>query len=253
MRILSIGNSFSVDTMEHLPAIAADLNKNYFFANLYIGGCPIGYHYLNAVDDLPVYQYYTNQDGGWSKRDHVRIREAIQEREWDWINIQHGSKDGRCYTDPVYYKHLGDLADAVRKWAGGNTKISFNMAWVADAEYGHHELVDVYENNPDKMYEALVALTRDLVEPMAQIDKVSPTGTAIQNARALDLPDLTRDGFHVSFGLGRYIAGLTFLKALTDLDIAKVSWAPEGVDDELRKQAIGCALRAVESPYLVSK
>lgn len=247
MKILSIGNSFAVDTMQHLPMIAKDLGEDCHFAYLYIGGCPIGYHYLNAIDDLPVYRFSTcNLGEEWADKNGVRISDAIKSQKWDWINIQHGSKDGRCYTDPVYYKHLPELVKYVRDLAGEKTKISFNMAWVPDPEKEHHEMVDYYGNDQQKMYKAIVDITYNLVAHTAGIDKVSPTGVAVQKAREMGLPELTRDGFHVSYGLGRYIASLTFLKALTDMDITKVEWTPEEMDSQYRQKAIECALKAVE-------
>lgn len=252
MNILSIGNSFAADTMWHLPAIAADLQRCDTFEILYIGGCPIGYHYLNAVDDVPVYQHYTYADGKWHIREKVRISEAIRGRKWDWINIQHGSKDGRCYTDPVFYKHLGELTAWVRETAGQTVKISFNMAWAPEPEKEHHEMVDRFGNDQKAMYEAMAALTRDLVAVTPGIDRISPAGTAIQNARILGMEGLNRDGFHLSYGLGRYIAALTFLKTLTGADISQVRWAPEGVTEEQQRIAIRCAEQAVEHPYHVT-
>ncbi len=244
MNILSIGNSFAQDTMEFLPAIAADLGEKSVFAYLYIGGCPIGYHYINALDDVPVYQYHVHTGGEWEIRDRVSVSEAIQSRQWDWINIQHGSKDGRCYTESVYYRHLEDLVSIVRRLAGPDTKISFNMAWVPDPEKEHHEMVRLHHNDQQHMYDALVALTQNVVVTTPGIDRVSPTGMAIQLARQAGLPELTRDHFHVSYGLGRYIAALTFLHALTGADIQKVQWAPEDVTPEMRATAIRCALEA---------
>lgn len=252
MKILSIGNSFSQDTMTHLPAIAEDLGESYYFAYLYIGGCPIAHHYFNAVEELPVYRYSTNGDGEWRDRRRVSVREALLDQEWDWINIQHGSRDSHCYTDPRFYKRLPDLISYIRSVAGEKPKISFNMTWVADPEKEHHEMVDFFNNDPLKMYAAVTAITRDLVETTSGIDRVSPTGTAIQNARAMGLSELTRDGYHVSYGLGRYIAALTFLKALTDVDITRVRWTPEEMDETHREAAIRCALCAVETPYEVT-
>lgn len=246
MKILSIGNSFAQDTMEHLPAIAKDLGVECCFAYLYIGGCPIAYHYLSAIDDLPVYVYRTSSGGEWSEKKRVRISEAIADQKWDWINIQHGSKDGHCYTNPIFYKHLGELVSYVRNCAGENTKISFNMAWVPEPEKEHREMVDFYSNDQQKMYDALLEITRNLVASTPGIDLISPTGVAIQIARQSGLSDLTRDGFHVSYGFGRYIAALTFLKALTGLDISRVCWAPEDVSDQMREDAIRCAEQAIE-------
>ena len=154
----------------------------------------------------------------------MRVSEAITSQKWDWINIQHGSKDGHCYTDPIYYKHLGDLVNHVRAMTDKDTKISFNIAWVPDPEKEHHEMVDFYDNDQQKMFNALIKLTREVVVPTSDIDCVSPTGTAIQLARKAGIADLCRDGFHVSYGIGRYIASLTFLHALTGADITKVRW-----------------------------
>lgn len=245
MKILSIGNSFAQDTMTYLPEIANDLGLDSIFAYLYIGGCPIGYHYLNAIDDLPVYHYYySTSNTPWQNKKRVSISEAISSQDWDWINIQHGSKDSHCYTDPAYYKRLPELVSYVKALAGEKTRISFNMAWVADPENKHHEMVDFHGNDQNKMYEALVKITRTLVASTKGIDKISPTGTAIQTARKLGFNDITRDGYHLSYDFGRYIAALTFMKALTDVDITKVNWAPETLTNEAKNAAIRCALLA---------
>ena len=246
MNILSIGNSFSHDTMYLLPNVAKDLGIDGVFANLYIGGCTIGYHYLNAIDNLPVYHYYVNSDGEWTDRKRVSISEAIASENWDYINIQHGSKDSNRYTDPLFYKHLPELVDYVKKAAGKNTRITFNMAWVAEPENEHHEMVAFFENNQEKMYEALVSITKNLVGSTPGIDIVSYTGTAVQHARRQGVTNISRDNYHLSYGFGRYIAALTFLKALTDTDITKIGWAPEDVTDEMKSLAIQCALKATE-------
>lgn len=49
------------------------------------------------------------------------------------------------------------------------------------------------------------------------IDMIIPTGTAIQNARATELNTahgLTRDGQHLVYGVGRYVAACTWFEAL---------------------------------------
>ena len=64
---------------------------------------------------------------------------------------------------------------------------------------------------------------------------------------------LNRDGFHLDYAIGRYIAGLCFVKGLVGLDIEDVTYAPEGVDDEKRKMAIAFANAACEKPFEVTK
>jgi len=246
MKILSIGNSFSQDTMTLLPEIVKSMGIDGEFAYLYIGGCPIAHHYLNAVDNLPIYHYYTYRENGWYDKKNVSITEAVLSQKWDWINIQHGSKDGHRYTEDIFYKRLPELVGLLKNIAGDNTRISFNMTWVADPEKEHHEMVLLYGNDQEKMYSAVVEITRRIVASTVGIDKISPTGIAIQKARKMGLDGITRDGYHLSYGLGRYIAALTFLKALTGVAIQKAEWAPSDVDGSLMSAAKQCALQAVE-------
>ena len=68
MKILSVGNSFSEDTMEHIANIAKNLGfTNFKFANMYIGGCSINRHYNNIVSDAADYLYSVNTGNGWQK------------------------------------------------------------------------------------------------------------------------------------------------------------------------------------------
>ena len=142
------------------------------------------------------------------------------------------------------------LINYVKGLAGDYVKIAFNMAWVADPESTHHEIVS-YGGNQLLMYEKITALTESVVKPL--VDFVCPTGTAVQNARAYIPKKLTRDNFHLSHGLGRYIGGLTFLKTLCNIDVEAVSWSPDGVSDlemEISKKAV---IAAMNNPFSVSE
>ncbi len=94
-------------------------------------------------------------------------------------------------------------------------------------------------------------MTESVVLPL--VDFVSPAGTAIQNLRTCLDKKLTRDGFHLTKDLGRYTAGLTFLKTLLDLDLQKVTWAPEEVSEEEMLLAIKAAELSVQNPYRVTQ
>ena len=74
-----------------------------------------------------------------------------------------------------------------------------------------------------------------------------------ENARAVLGDTLNRDGFHLSYDLGRFIAGLCVVKGLIGLDIDNVTYAPEGVDEEKRALAIAVANAACKTPFSVTK
>ena len=249
MKILSIGNSFSEDTMEHIGSIAKAVGITEFkFANLFIGGCSINRHYGNIVNDTAEYIYFTDQGDGWTKTKDFSIAKALGEEEWDFISIQHGTGDKSRYTSPESYENLEKLTDRVRSM-NPSAKIAFNMAWVAEPESSHHE-ISSYGGDQILMYEKLTALTQKYVAPL--VDVVVPTGTAVQNARPHIPKKLTRDNFHLSYDLGRYIAGLTFLKRLCDIDLNAITHCPEGITDNELQIAKKAVLAAVKTPYATS-
>ena len=63
---------------------------------------------------------------------------------------------------------------------------------------------------------------------------------------------LTRDRFHLSLGLGRYIAALTFFGALTGIDVDLVSWRPEEVSEAEGALARAAACAALHLPFDVT-
>lgn len=254
IKILTIGNSFGVDTSEYVADIATALGaERVKIGVLYIGGCSINRHYVNAMNDLPAYKYYVNNGDGWSATEGKRISEAIKENEWDYISIQHGTGDGSRYTLPESYVNLEPLIEYVRDIAPESAKIAFNMAWVMEP-YSTHPEICSYGGDQRLMYERLAELTGTVVRGARGLDIVSPAGTAIQNARGTELDGrLSRDGFHLSLEHGRYIAGLTFLKALTGASIDDLKWTPSGVTEGERDIAVRCAKMAVVSPFKVSE
>ena len=128
------------------------------------------------------------------------------------------------------------------------------MAWVMASD-GTHPEIRSYGGDQMMMYSKLADLTGTVVKGTKGLDIISPTGTAIQNARACGLSDgqLMRDGFHLSYGLGRYIASLTFIKVLTGVNIDGITWKPDGVDGQAQRIAIASANAAVARPFEIVK
>ena len=249
MNILCIGNSFSVDTTWLAPKVAADLGLDIFFGNLYVGGCSLNMHYAHLQEDAPVYKYYTSGGGDWECREETTIRYALESRSWDYISIQAGTKDGSRYSKRESYENLPKLVELVRALAPG-AKVVFNMTWVGDQNKPFSEMPE-YCERLDDLYRDIAGLTRELVVPM--VDKVLPTGTAIQNFRLNHDGPMCRDGYHLSYGLGRYIAALSFLKALTGCDISKAQWMPESMEEIWRADAIDAVEKAMAEPFRVEE
>ena len=57
----------------------------------------------------------------------------------------------------------------------------------------------------------------------------------------------------ILYDFGRYVAGLTFVKQLTGLDISNVTFKPTKIDDSYRIIAIESAINAVEHPEQITE
>jgi hypothetical protein len=252
VKILSVGNSFSVDTMQYVADIARSIGYDVTLGNLYVGGCSIPQHYHHIENDLAVYRFYTNDGRGWNETPNVAISTAVSSCDWDIISIQHGSKDGSRYTDASSYEKLVPLVEKILSYTVKTPKIAFNMTWVGEP-YHHHKELASYNGDQLLVYRLIAEVMRDHIAPLPVIDILSPVGTAVQNARTTVLRDrMSRDGYHLSYAIGRYIAGLTFFRALTGADIDGVSYMPEGVSDEDRVIAIAAANAAIASPFALT-
>lgn len=249
-KMLFIGNSFSDDTMEHAANILSSLGVTAVtLGNLYIGGCSIHRHVDNAANDRPWYEYRQNNGAGWSTTKDVSMRKALTSERWDVVAIQHGTADGSRNTCEGCYDYLPILLAYIRAHCPYEPKLVFNMTWVGEPWNGHPEIV-AHDGDQAAMYREITRIDRERLAP--QVDAISPAGTAIQNARAMGLAPLHRDGYHLSFDLGRYIAGLTFVGVATGLDIAAVSWRPDGVSAAQQALAIKAATAAIDSPFAVT-
>ncbi len=250
---MSVGNSFAVDTTEHLPKLALKYGfEEVHIGTLYIGGCSIRRHYENAQSNAQAYQYYVSDGDGWREMAHVSIADAIASEDWDFISIQHGTGDGSRYTSEESYEKLALLVEYIREKAPRRAKIAFNMAWVMEPD-GTHPEIRAYQGDQLRMYENLVRITEQIVMPTKGLDILSPTGTAVQNARATDrLGNLCRDGFHLTYTKGRYIAALTFLCALTGEVPRAVPDVVNDLDAQELKIIAACVANAIQNPFGVT-
>src|SRR5690554_6809134 len=86
-----------------------------------------------------------------------------------------------------------------------------------------------YQNNQMSMYNGIVDAMETVILPDEAFDFLIPAGTAIQNVRTSFIGDvLTRDGYHLSIPLGRYIAGMTWVRIIAG-SIDDVTWVSNSI------------------------
>ena len=77
------------------------------------------------------------------------------------------------------------------------------------------------------MYNAILSAVESEILSNEEFKAIIPTGTAIQNLRTSFIGDnLTRDDHHLSYDKGRFLAALTYAKAITGCDLSQITYTP---------------------------
>lgn len=249
LKILAIGNSFSVDSMEYVYQVAKDAGvEKVTLGNLYIGGCTLATHLSNAKNDSGSYTYYTNTNGTWSSTGGYKISTAVKSDDWDFITFQQAS--GYSGIENTY-DDLVSLINIVEP-LNPSARLAWHMTWAYQANSSHSDF-SKYDKNQATMYNAIISAVQNKIVTNDKIEVIIPAGTSIQNARTSYIGDtLTRDGYHLSLDLGRYIGSLTYVKSLTGLSIDKSVNVPSGVDAAELLVAIESVNNALATPFAVT-
>lgn len=250
LKILAIGNSFSEDAIEqHLSPLIRAEGMNVIICNMYIGGCSIERHVENLRGNKPEYRYRKiDVDGKITEAWGYALEKVLAEEEWDYVSLQQVSHHS---GQPESYALLPELVEFVKERVPEDAVLMFHQTWAYAPGSNHGGFVN-YGRDQKKMYEAIVKTVNQEV-PKVGIKLIIPCGTAIQNARTSALGnDLTRDGFHLSFTHGRYIAACTWLESVLGVNPIGNSYCPEGMTPEECRLAQKAAHKAVKKPSKVS-
>lgn len=255
LKILAIGNSFSVDSMEYLYHIAKDAGvKKLVLGNLYYPSCSVQMHLENLEKNNMVYTYYKNTGGAWDSRIGTGIEEAVTDESWDIIMLQQGSGSS---GDPDTYDDVQVLLEKV-KTVCTNSSVLFgwNMTWSYQTGCTHPAFA-AYQNDQVNMYNSIVNCVQEKILPNKDISFVVPCGTVIQNARTSFLGDgLNRDGYHLTYTEGRYLAALTWFAEITGTDLREYNvplGRVKGVLDNEWAMLTECVMNAVETPFSITE
>ncbi len=233
LRILAIGNSFSDDGTAYLPDLleAAGIH-NVIVGRLYIGGCSLERHCNEYRNNTNAYTYYKSTDNKWVtvKERNGSMLDGLKDEPWDIITMQETSGYSGVYENHRIW--LPQLVSIVRKEAANpKATIAWHRTW-AYAANSDHVKFPLYDKDQDRMYAAIGDCVSRLSEEF-NIPVIIPSGVAIQIARdtkvnnAGKVPleskvyDLTRDGYHLSYQFGRYIAACTWFEALVKPTLGK--------------------------------
>ena len=253
IKVLAIGNSFSSDATAHLQGLMKATGvKDFVIGNMSIGGCSLDKHWSLAQTGEAAYSYTRYTKAGKTSKT-TSLDAVLGGERWDVVVLQQVSNTSGI---PSSYSNLGNMIDFVSDMSlNRNVKIMWHMTWAYQNGSTKSAFAD-YKNDQMTMYHAILNTVNSQVLTKDKIVDVIPSGTAVQNLRSSYLGDtLTRDGYHMSYDVGRYTVGLTWLVKLTGASVEDLSWVPTDypqVKNDLSaiKEAVLNAIEACIEPVL---
>ena len=265
LKVLMIGNSFSICVQKEMPQIARAMGLELDLASLYIGGCSLERHWNNVVAatnaDFRPYKYTRFVNGVEQPERAINIPEALAEAKWDVVTFQQASH--YSWQPATYSPFAGDLVKFV-KGKVPRAEIVVQETWSYTpwdkryAKWGidQHQMYAklhraYYDYAADHGYRVIpmgtaVQLFRERLPVVYAPNSFGgdPCGSAkfVQDAQGGWSP--RGDVFHLS-ARGNYLQGLVWTAKLFGVDVTACPYRPDCVsaaDAELMKK---CAMAAV--------
>ena len=207
LKILFLGNSFTVGTFSYLPFMLKNYGINITIHILYEGGAGIGDYDGNnfTTANKTMYSINTETDTSWTTTNNQAPETVVASKNWDMIVLQQGSS--ASYSS--YYSSIPSLIQLLKKACPNN---NVKIGWVIN-HLGTSKFVSGTDNRPKVLQYAKEAFDK------TGIDFVFPYGTAIFNiqdkfAALGDETYMTFDTLHLQEGFPRYCGACANLQAL---------------------------------------
>jgi hypothetical protein len=220
-RIFFIGNSFTKDAVEHLPGILAAAGlSDIQMVHMYYGGRTIP-EYNDGWESATDYHCYVCNPGqtSWTDLSGKSLAQIAASGKWDVVTIQEHTGRllawGWTDTEKAAVSGLVEKVKAAQKEQGGNPYVYYILS------QAYHDLSKAQNvtkpfNDTDSMWEVIAEQGKKAVEECG-FDGVISTGAMLQNLRTSGLQNsngLTRDGYHMDYGIARYGASCTVFETI---------------------------------------
>lgn len=234
LKILGIGNSFTDDAMIYIPQLLERMGiKNVVLGKLAYSGCSLQQHteYYNNNSKVYTFETQSGANRNWNTTLNYTFKDAISSTDWDIIILQQVSDQAGVYD--TYQPYLNVLLNKIHSESlNKNVVFGWHMTW-AYATNSTHSGFKKFGNNQVEMYQNILQSVK-FVQNNTGLKVVIPSGTAIQNLRNSSINnaplDLTRDGYHIDLGVGRFTLACTWFQTLIapcfGLDISKLPFIP---------------------------
>jgi hypothetical protein len=185
LKVLMIGNSFSICVGKFLPQVVNSGKKHHLIlTSAYIGGCSLQKHYnhlLKAEKDnsfkpykITVWDSEKNPEKGISTPGNINT--VLQTEQFDIVTIQQNSAN--CWNFATFEPFAGELIKYIRKYQA-NAEIVIHQTWAYRVDA---PLLQKWGFDQDGMYKRVSEAYGKLAETYKL--RVIPMADAVQNFRA---------------------------------------------------------------------
>ncbi len=260
IKVLAIGNSFTVDATRYLHDIAASDGVDILAGNLYYPGCTISQHYAWAQkqEEAKYRYYYENGEivlnNAATEAGVITLDMVLEREDWDYITIHQGVVTAGDLS--TYQPHFVNLCKYIKEQEP-QAEILVHQTWPYEqSERGEtcdYQGFAKYDNDQELMWTKMKSAYETAAKSVIGLKtengisitdredglRMIPAGEAVQLARATTefsdgLPEeqrLSRDGYHMGWGYGRYLLGMTWYTFFKGDSATDNTYIPENIKD----------------------
>lgn len=226
VRILILGHSFGADCTQRLPELALEAGMDDVYVARFVkANCSLEEHWNYYQSDSTCFFFDCPCGQMRFKKKPCSIREAMQQ-EWDYVIFQNSlENEGRYETaQPYLNRFIEEFKARARENGHKVPQFGWNLFWPISKllEDGSNSQatyrLSFYGNSSKKAWKAYKKCARKVLKK-TEISFVIPVGAAIMDSRSSEYntpeqKEFTRDGYHMSYSVGRYIAASAWYQVL---------------------------------------
>lgn len=215
LRILGIGNSWTVNATTFLGPILYSLGVQSEIHVSYGGGVSLESYYNNLTkEDKRFFHYIWTPTTNWDKTDskNYSIREIVEGKTFDIVTLQQVSYYAGLYN--TIPRFLASLKEWVYVQQPELTPTIFYHSTWAYPNGCTESHFSYYNKSSQEMYDAVMNTVNTLISE-GRVDKILPSTPAIQQAREMykDKTFDTPDGTHL-YESGQFVAGCVWAETI---------------------------------------
>ncbi len=264
LKVLMIGNSFSICVLRYMPQIAADLKLPLDLCSMYIGGCTLKRHHTNienpeenpylvtwnyvscAEDNVPFLSVLKKKEDK-KKSWYGNIPAMLAADKWDIVTLQQGSH--QSWKAESYEPYGTELVALIKKLAP-QAKIYVQQTWSYTPWDGRlkkwgidqNQMFDKLEaaysefatrHNLDQIYmgKAVQRYRKELPVVYTENSNADDVVGANEFVQKDGVWKIKGDPFHLN-KKGEYLQALVWTARLFNVDVTKSTFLPKCLKDQ---------------------